>query len=176
MDIINIDITIRIVVITNHSLDSNFIISMFVVFDVNDQSGRGMKTVTLVDSHTNHLHVLQQLMGATQLTPILHKNMKSQPFRAYVNTQGLAQRLTFNYFAWNVLNKLGFTDASKGFNAYCGNVVLTNGKGLGLTVEEVQRVQFIVNVLSGDANPLNLPLLTSDWETYPKLKQSLLTA
>jgi hypothetical protein len=146
---------------------------MFIIFDVNDQSGRGMRTVSVNNENTNHLHVLQQLMGATQITPVLHKNVKYQPFRAYVNTQGLAQRLTFNYFAWNVLNKLGFTDASKGFNAYCGNVVLTNGKGLGLTDEEVQRVRFIVNLLSGDAIPSQTNV--SDWDTYPKLKQSTTT-
>src|SRR6185503_18517036 len=127
---------------------------MFVVFDVNDQSGRGMKLVKVDENTTNnHLPHLQQLIGATQITPVMHKNVKSQPFRAYINTQGLAKRLTFNYFAWSVLDKMGFTDASKGFNAYCGNVVLTNGKGLGLTDEEVQRVQFIVNLLSGDAIP-----------------------
>ena len=144
---------------------------MFVVFDVNDQSGRSLKTIKVNDDTKNHLPHLQELIGATQINPVLHKNVKSQPYRAYVNTQGLAQRLTFNYFAWNVLNKMGFVDASRGFNAYCGNVVLTNGKGFGLTEEEVQRVQFIINLLIGDAIPSPPLLMTvSEWDTYPKVK------
>jgi len=143
---------------------------MFLVFDVNDQSGSFTRVAAAPGT------TVQQLVGCADAVPVLHRR-HHPPYRAYIHPYGLAHRLSFNFFAWAVLDKLGFADDSKGYHAYCGHVVLTGNRGQGLVdaeIADVQRACDLVMCKSTHEDNLTLSSSTSsvtEWDTYPKLKQ-----
>jgi hypothetical protein len=83
-------------------------------------------------------------------------------YRAYIHSDGLARRLPLNPLAWAVLNRLGFTDMSRGYMAYAGPVVLAPASGQYMTESGVGQIRGIIRTVT---------LTPSDWDTYPKQRR-----
>lgn len=137
---------------------------MFAVLEAHDQANLRLVPA---EPHLTPLAMVQKLVQGTHLQLIPYRNtvQYQRPlFRAYINRNGLAQRLSFNSFAWSVLDTLGFMDMSRGYNAYCGDVVLLSAKGQALSEAEVLPIEQAIVAIQRPAPP-------SEWDTYPKMKQ-----
>jgi len=98
--------------------------------------------------------------------PILHRDL-TPAFRAYMQPRGLDKRLPFNHVAWTILQRLGFTDASRGYMAYCGPVILSGDHGQGLSAADMAQIQW-------QGLGISTCPTTSDWDTYPKRRQTMI--
>jgi hypothetical protein len=75
---------------------------------------------------------------------------------------------TPNYYAWSVMEKLGFSDCAFGKRAYTGDVVLSGNFQQPLTLDQMEIIR-----AAAESILVPRPVLPSpEYDTYPKLKRS----